>query len=115
MKILIPFIVLLNATTIHSVIKFEQFKFSGAKYFTLTGTNRVDHVYDRLRDVLSSDAQSDDVSTKKVNGAWCVTVKDKVFVTVTATDSMFHKTEPKKLAKVWAFNLQSNLDSVKPR
>ena len=115
MKILIPFIVLLNATTINSVIKFEQFKFSGAKYFTLTGTNRVNEVYDRLRDVLSSDAKSDDVSTKKVNGAWCVTVKDKVLVTVTSTDSLFHKTAPKKLAEVWAFNLKANLDGVKPK
>ena len=117
MKILIPLVIATNTLVLGSVVKFEPFKLSGYSFFTVTSAPNVDRVgtvHDRFTTLITSATKSSDVSVKNVNKSWCVTLHDKVLVTVTKSDSQFHKTPAKKLAEKWAKNLSDKIEELTP-
>ncbi len=117
MKILIPLVFAMNTLVFGSVVKFDSFKLSGYKFFTVTSEPSVDRVgtlYDRFADSITPTTKAKDVKVKLVNKCWCVVLNDKVLVTVTKKDSEFHKTAPKKLAEKWAKNLSDKIEEITP-
>ena len=117
MKILIPLVFAVNTLVVSSVVKFEQFSLSGYKFFTVTSAPREDRVgtlYDRFANGITPATKASDVSVKNVNKSWCVMLHDKVLVTVTKSDSNFHKTPAKKLAETWAKNLSDKIEELTP-
>jgi len=98
------------------VVKFKSIEFSGKRYFAIVDKNkRFDTVQERFNSLLLvHERKSFDVCSKKVNGNWCVVVKDKVLVTVTVDDAKLHNTSPKKLSEMWAKKISSNIEEVTP-
>jgi hypothetical protein len=58
--------------------------------------------------------QKTKVFKNKVNNTWCVTVNNKVLISVTKQDAILHNSNPKLLANKWAYNLSKNIEDIKP-
>ena len=93
--------------------KTNTIKFSGEKYFTFIDNNRYDTLQDRFNQ-LCLVKQKTKVFTNKINNTWCVTVNDKVLISVTKQDAILHNSNPKLLANKWAYNLSKNIEDIKP-
>ena len=93
--------------------KTNTIKFSGEKYFTFIDNNRYDILQDRFNQMCLV-KQKTNVNTNNVNNTWCVTVNNKVLISVTKQDAILHNSNPKLLSNVWAYKLQQNIDSIKP-
>jgi hypothetical protein len=98
------------------VFRVKSLSFSGERYFSIVDkNNRFDTVQERFNALcLVRGIKSTDISSKKVNGSWCVVVKDKVLVTVTKADVNVHVTSAKKLSEMWAEKLSKNIELVTP-
>lgn len=93
--------------------KTNTIKFSGEKYFTFIDNNRYDTLQNRFNQMCLV-KQKTKVFTNKVNNTWCVTVNDKVLISVTKHDAILHNSNPKLLANKWAYNLSKNIEDIKP-
>ena len=58
--------------------------------------------------------QKTKVFTNKINNTWCVTVNNKLLISVTKQDAILHNSNPKLLANKWAYNLSKNIEDIKP-
>ena len=115
MKIILTLTIAIMAiTTMGSkTYKTNTIKFSGEKYFTFIDNNRYDTLQDRFNQMCLV-KQKTKVFTNKVNNTWCVTVNDKVLISVTKQDAILHNSNPKLLANKWAYNLSKNIQDIKP-
>ena len=93
--------------------KTNTIKFSGEKYFTFIDNNRYDTLQDRFNQMCLV-KQKTKVNTNKINNTWCVTVNNKLLISVTKQDATLHNSNPKLLANKWANKLNKNIDSIKP-
>ena len=100
----------------NKVFHVKSLAFSGERYFSIVDKNkRFDTVQERFNALcLVHGIKSSDISSKKINGSWCVVVKDKVLVTVTKEDATVHVTSAKKLSEMWAEKLSKNIELVTP-
>ena len=88
-------------------------KFSGEKYFTFIDNNRYNTIQERFNK-LCLVKQETVVGFEYINNTWCVTVNEKVLISVTKQDAILHNSNPKALADKWALHLFKNIDSIKP-
>ena len=93
--------------------KTNTIKFSGEKYFTFIDNNRYDILQDRFNQMCLV-KQKTTVNTNNVNNTWCVTVNNKVLISVTKQDAILHNSTPKLLANKWANKLNKNIEDIKP-
>jgi hypothetical protein len=93
--------------------KTNTIKFSGEKYFTFIDNNRYDTLQDRFNQ-LCLVKQKTNIKTNKINNTWCVTVNNKLLISVTKQDATLHNSKPQALANKWANKLNKNIDSIKP-
>ena len=93
--------------------KTNTIKFSGEKYFTFIDNNRYDILQDRFNQMCLV-KQKTNVNTNNVNNTWCVTVNNKVLISVTKQDAILHNSNPKLLANKWANKLNKNIEDIKP-
>jgi hypothetical protein len=93
--------------------KTNTIKFSGETYFTFIDNNRYDILQDRFNQMCLV-KQKTKVFTNYINNTWCVTVNDKVLISVTKQDATLHNSNPKLLSNVWAYKLNKNIEDIKP-
>lgn len=93
--------------------KTNSIKMSGYTYFTFIDNNRYNTIQDRFNK-LCCVKQKTKVFTNRINNTWCVTVNNKLLISVTKQDAILHNSNPKLLSNVWAYKLQQNIDSIKP-
>lgn len=93
----------------------EPVNVGGVRLLNLRGVEsgkRADLVYERLSNLLGQSIKAEDVSVSVIKSTYVVKVKDSVLVSVTSADSRVNKTSAKKLAEIWAKNLEKTLPEV---
>jgi hypothetical protein len=106
---------LIVASLLISAVFAEPVNVGGVRLLNLRGKDsakRADLVYERLSNLLGQAIKAEDVSVNVIKGTYAVKVKDSVLVSVTSADSRVNKTSPKKLAEIWAKNLEKTLPEV---
>lgn len=81
----------------------------------MTPAQRGGILYERLNQIISDRSiQPADVKAVKKGNDWLVMAGPRLFVTVTEGEAKANKTQPMKLAEVWASNLRIALPLARP-